>query len=194
MAYSLYPAFVRVLYSTAYGIHTMTLPTNEWSPGDITSPSGYFASWAAGTPRAAEDMITDLLDVLAPFVSTLVNFGRYTIYTMEDPTAFQLPRYTAAIDVDGTATANALDESCQLTFHWKTTEFNDSKITLLDSTRLDTFNKILNPLDFTDVPALNTVWTDEGNAWRGRDGARPAAISTITCDINDRLRRARRDA
>jgi hypothetical protein len=194
MAFSLFPAFIRVLYSTAYGVHTMTLPTNEWTVGDIASPSGYFSAHLLGVPVGAETMLLALLDKAKPFVSTLVNFGRYTIYTMESADGPQIPRYSNAISVTGTATANALDESCQLTFHFKTSDSNDSKLTFLDATRLDTFNKILNPLDFANVPDLVTEWTADTNAWRGRDGKRPFNIVSITATLNRKLRQGRRDA
>jgi hypothetical protein len=172
----------------------MTIPTTEWTPGSPGNPSGDFKDWASGADVQADNMVEELLGELANFVPTGTNFGRYTIYTKASPEAIALPRYTSAIDIDGLAVANSLDEATQLTFHFKTEDFNDFKLTLLDATRLDGYNKILNPSSFTNVPELVTVVTDTANGWAGRDGTRPSTISTITCGLNDRLRRENKDA
>lgn len=194
MAFSLYPSFVVITYSTAFGIHTMSLPTRAWDPVAGSFASGSFPAWDDDSPVEADTMIQELLTTLAEFVPTNTNFGRYTIYTMATPTSIPLPRYTAAIDIDGTAAPNSLYEASQLTFHFKTEDFNESKLVLLDAVQPDGFNKILNPLSFADVPAVATNWTSVDNAWAGRDGTRPGTIYSITCDLNDRLRRAYKDA
>jgi hypothetical protein len=172
----------------------MTLPTNEWSAGDVINPNGYFADHAMGAPVNADAMIKALVAKFEPFVPANTAFSRYTIFTMASPTAPQLPRVSGVLTNVGDVVADNLYQAVQLTFHFKTADFNDSKIVLLDAVPQDDFNKILNPLDFANVPALADEWTSDINAWRGRDGTRPTTISTITCDLNDRLRRAYRDA
>ena len=63
------PAYVRINYHSAYGQHTMQVPTLAWS-------SNQFTTWASGSVTDST-MIDDLVALLLPFYPSTVTFDNW---------------------------------------------------------------------------------------------------------------------
>lgn len=192
MANSLYPAFVKVNYLSGVAPHVATFPTSEYFLPDLVNVSGHYTPWTGLTTRDADDMIKDLVNKLKARYPVNANFVDYTIYTMDNPTADPVPRYTAALGIAGTDATVNWQKAVQVTMSFRTTAFGASKLVLLDASSDNDFDKITDLTGLTAYQDIVDQWTDVNNAWSGRDGTRPATFTQIAKDLNDKLRRSYR--
>jgi len=189
MANSLYPAFFRIFYRTAYAPHTMTIPVKAWNPVSGGHPSGTFTNHLDAEVDA-EDMIDGLVLILKEIWLPSTNIANAIIYTMESATSPAVPRVTYTIDVDGVNTNTGWAEAVQLTFTLRTADFNKAKYVLLDVPSDNDFTKQ------TSQAALSGAFSDmidyvedSANAFVGRDGFQPTAFVSMIFDLNDGLRK-----
>jgi len=186
--FSLYPAFVRISYTTAYAPHTMTLPVLDWNPPSGGHPSGTFLCHD-GSQEDAETMIDALVAQLAAVWLPTTNINEAIIYTMAAPVAPAIPQITYEIGVPGTNTNTGWAEAVQLTFTLRTDLFHKMKLVMLDVPSDNDFNK------YTSEAAINVEFQQivdelkaDGNGWCGRDRGQPTTFVSMIFDLNDALR------
>lgn len=184
MANSLYPAAVRIAYHSAYGPHTMTIPTLPFDAEDAE-----FGTWAGGVV-GAETMVNDLVDLMVPFFTADVNFDNFTVFTYDTPTSPGLPQFFAEIDTPGTSPSTAWTKAAQVTFSLRTVEFGRGKLVFLDAVTEDNWDKITGFSFSTPVQDMLAELSNVLRGWSGRDGALYAGCDQITYTLNESLRRA----
>jgi len=188
---SLYPAFIQVEYSTAYGIHTMRLATREWLGGvSEFNELGDFLNWAEA-PVSGMTALEDLLVALRASCPTTTTFTHARVYTMTDPDALPIPRVATALALDGTNASPGWNKAVQWSASFHDTEFNKAKIVLLDAATGNQFDKITDG-SLSTLPDIITAFTAETAFWSSRAGFRPATFIQNTKTLNDKLRRSYR--
>jgi hypothetical protein len=186
---SLSPASIVIAYHSAYGSHRMTIPTKAWFPTDAGGTLGSYEAWDLSTVDA-EAMVTDLCNTLTKFVPASVVFDDATIYTQADADAPNIPQRTASLAIAGVATTTNPSAAVSATFNFKTLENGNAKIVLLDCPFGSAWLAPTLPAGFTsDVNDVISEFTGTGNAWSGRDDARPNILRKITYDVNDKLQK-----
>lgn len=188
MANNLYPSFVQVKYHSAYGNHTMTLPTLRWNADELGLPGTFDTHDAAGI--AADVMVEALVDTFLGFYPDTVIFDSYTIFnapTLSMPLVFN-PVYAASLAQAGADdTPTGVDKAVQYTIGYRTTTFGRSQIVFLDIPAGNTWGNVTTPNAAVD--AVTAEWTAASNGWAGRDNGRPFTFTNITISHNKRLRR-----
>lgn len=192
MPESIAPSFVKFEYAGTFGPHSMMIPTREWNPVGPSGDMGGFPRWSDDDVVDAEAMIDALVATFAPFYTASFAFLRATIYTLATPGADPQPRVSKSMNVSGTELTPGWMQAIQLTVTMRTEGFGLAKIVLLDADSTDSFAKITALGNKAILDAMIEEWVDEGNAWSGRDGFRPATLISMTTDLNDALRRAYR--
>jgi len=189
--YDLGPWFVRIDYASAFGPHSMTIPTLDWNDISSTGGHGTFDTHDSSSIDAVE-MVEALVDVLVPFFPDTVTFTDWRVFNKVDPEAPSIPVDGALLTAkEGTKASPGWSKATQLTFSWRTEGFHPSKLTLLDYGSAGDFAKILD-LTATVVANLDAEYTADSNGWAGRDGLRPNQFVSGTCTLNEKLRRAYR--
>lgn len=186
--FSLYPAFVRIFYRTAYAPHTMTLPVLDWNPPSGGHPSGTFL--AHDTSQAdAESMIDNLVDQLRAVWLPTTSIDEAIIYTMDAPVAPAIPQVSYPITAVGANTNTGWNKATQVTFTLRTDLFHKMKLVMLDIPSDNDFAKYTNEGDlsseYTDILA---VLRADANSWCGRDRGQPTTFVSMIIDLNDGLR------
>jgi len=188
MANSLFPAFVVIEYHSAFGHHKMTIPTKVYTGSGVGFPAGSFLAWDSSN-RDADEMINDLVELLAPFWKVDTTFDSYTIYSMADPEAAPLPEYAAALGIPGSNAGTYWSKAVQTTFSFRTDLFGQFKLVMLDAPapvsfdRIDTFSTSPEAIAIRDELALSS------NAWSARDNGKPITLVQIAYTLNEKLRR-----
>ena len=190
-ANSLFPAFVKIEYESAFGPHSMIIPTVEIAP---PSEPGDPAQFILPTPLAPVDVETgigDYVDIIKGLFPTTTNIVNYTAYTMADAEAVPVPVESALIDVNGTDSSSAWHKATQQTMTWRTTAFGIFKIVFLDSA-VGSFDKI-NTVGSSGVLFDLDAFVKASTSFiRGRDGGRPATFLQLASTLNEKLRRSYR--
>lgn len=187
--FSLYPAFVRIFYTTAYAPHTMTIPVLDWNPPSGGHPSGTFLAHDA-SQADAEAMIDALVADLADIFLATTTINEAIIYTMDAAVAPAIPQVTYEIGVVGTNANTGWAQAVQLTFTLRTDLFHKMKLVLLDVPSDNDFNK------YSSLVGLNAEFVDlvelletESWGWCGRDRGKPTTFVSMIFDLNDGLRK-----
>lgn len=188
MANSLFPAFVNIDYHSAFGAHSMTLPTKVYTGPDGLNPSGTFLAWNS-TARDADDMINDLVDLFLPFFKPDTTFDAYTIYTLAEPGAPPQPEYAAALGLDGTSVQTAWSKAVQTTFSFRTDLFGQMKLVFLDAPNNNLWDKISQFDTSPEALAILAELSNSANAWSARDNGKPTVLTQIAYTLNEKLRR-----
>jgi len=184
MPNSLAPSFVKILYHSNAGPHTMEIPTLQWTVG------GVFATWAGGTTDAAT-MINDLVVLLLPFFASDTEFESALIYNVPSPGADPQPVDNIAFTgMVGSASSPGWTTAVQGTFSIRTTLFGLFKITMLDMASGNSFAPSTT-LGGAALDLFNEL-ADDTNGWSGRDNGQPNVFIKFTKTLNEKLRRAYR--
>ncbi len=165
----------------------MTLPTREWSSGGFDS--GSYPRWDTDVAIEAEVMISDLLTAMLPQWPDGVSVDRYTIFTMESPSADPVPRFSNSLALTGTASTPGWFKAVQLTITALDTEFKIAKLVLLDSGSFNTYDKLVDLGESAVIAGIYNEWADSSNGWSSRNGKRPASFKSATKTLNEKLRR-----
>jgi len=188
MANNLYPSWVRINYHSAFGTHTMTLPTLRWNAGTLGNPGTFDTHDAAGI--AADVMVEAFVDLLAPKVPSTTVFDNYEIFNapvLSVPLVAD-PVYGAALAVAGSlASPTGAAKAVQYTIGMRTVLFGRSQIVLLDVPSGNTWGNVTTPDGATQD--IIDEFTADTNGWAGRDGGRPFYFTNISISMNKRLRR-----
>lgn len=186
---SLYPAYVHVDYHSAWGPHSMDLPTHAWIP---TSVSGTLGSYLDhdGDPVDAEVMINALIDTLLPFHNTTTHFDLVTIYTIADELSpLAIPKASAALTQVGTVTPTKQAKAVINVVTFRTEEAHVLKLYLCDSQTIGDFERGPRGGWNANLIAIETELKDSANAWVGRDGAQVVSGIAHTSTLNEKLRK-----
>lgn len=190
MANSLSPAFFRLFYHTAFGVHTQTIPTLAWDADLGTNGAGGYLNWL-GAEVDAQDMIFAIVEELNDFMPSTAVYDNAIIYTQADAEADALPQ--ASVDLGEAGTGMGADvPASQTTMTLRTTNFGIFKLIWFDATPNTDFlpQRSLpgsgQPLDLYNV-VTSTSW-----AFAGRDNGRPNQFIQVSYTLNEALRRAYR--
>lgn len=185
---SQYPGFVDIAYHSLYAPHSMEQCHHGWNYSGGDPESGTFNTWDDGEVEA-DVMIRNLVDTLKVFHLPTTVFDFYTIYTLADPTADPVPVYAAALGVAGTSAETEWAKAVTTTLNFKTTDFFDAKIKMLDTPSASGFDPILS---FDASPAALEVLEElanTGNGWSARHDSRINTLKTITFNLDQGLRK-----
>jgi hypothetical protein len=188
---SLFPAFVKIDYHSVWGVHSMVIPTREWSPGAPEDDNGVFTDWLDAS-RSAVDMITDLVTAFAPFFLATTSFDIFTIYTLASAGAKPLPVSTGELGIDGTSVSTSWDKAVQKTLSFRSEDFGILKLVFLDCPSGNNFDRV-NSFDADAASlAILDLLKDNDNGWSARDNSRPNAIIQQATTLNEALRKTYR--
>lgn len=185
---SLYPSFVKIDYHSAYGSHVMTIPTLQWQATPNVNGAGAFTDWAAST-RDADDMINQLVDLMAVFFKDDTTFDLYTIYNMTAPDADPNPVASKALGTAGSNSTTTWSKAVQTTFTFRTALFGIMKLVFLDAPSGGLFDRILSFDASPEAVAIRAALNSSSNGWAGRDGGRIDTLVQIAYTLNEKLRR-----
>lgn len=189
---SLSPSSLIAEYTTPFGHHKMTIATRTWLPTNVgAGVLGSYLAWDGVTNVSADDMVDNLLTLLAAFLPSTTSFDLVTIYNQASPTADNIPARSKVLSIPGTSGASGFSQAQSTTFNFKTTANGDAKLVLLD-TPLGTNGFVaLHSAGFT-TPVTDVAAEFEGTlrAWSGRDDARPNVLRKITFDLNEKLQKS----
>jgi len=177
------PAYVRINYHSAYGQHTMQVPTLAWS-------SNQFTTWASGSVTDSK-MIDDLVALLLPFYPSTVTFDNWIVFSQPTPTDAPVPVNASTFTgMDGTAGSPGWTKAVQLTMSVRSTNFGVAKYVFLDGASGNNFDPI-RVADSAMLAVLAEV-ADTSNGWSAQDNGRPDTFIGLTKTMNEKLRKAYR--
>lgn len=182
----LYPSFVRIHYTSAYGPHVQTLPTRQWT-GTPGTP-GQYEAWDGGD-IAADTMIEALITAMLPNVLPSTAYNSYEIFdvpVIDEPPVWKFGKYVSG--QVGTLVNTGSAQSNQYTMTFKCTDGNLFKHVTLDTPVGNSWGNVIG-LSARDEAIADEILS-AGNAWQGRQGGQPIAFSNITISQNKRLRRS----
>lgn len=185
---SLFPAFVKFDYHTAYGVHSAIVPTRAWNPVPLVPLNvlGSYENWSS-LPCDGEEMIEGLATVLAEFLPATGGYDVATVYTKDSPTAPARPRASKAIAIVGSNASTAWSKAVQQTFVFRDTEFNIAKLVILDVPTAS-FNPLSDISGSPEALAVVGAFTSSSWAWQSRKEFRPSTFVRLTYTLNEKLR------
>lgn len=189
---SLYPAFVKVNYLTAYAPHIMTIPINNVIDPDEPGSTIQAETWG-GSPGLIATAIEDYVTLLADRFLATTNFVSGQVFTMAALDAVPTPRASFALDVPGTSAGTGWAKATEETLIWRDDVAALFKIVLLDVHSSNNFDRniSLGDMNLTD---LDDFLKDDASIIRSRKNGRPATFLGRTCTLNEKLRAAYRMA
>lgn len=186
-AFSLFPAFVRIVYQSSKGVHTMTRPTRAWT-GTPWASSGTYTAWDESTETASA-MITDLITAMLPLFTDDVQFTSYTIYTVADAESAPIPVWAANLTgYIGTSISTAQHLAYAKTYTYLTADSHIAKLVLLDVPTGGVVSKSTIKPSGAEGDLIDMIM-DVQYAWAGRDDAQPVAFRSVSNDVNDALQK-----
>lgn len=187
------PTVARIQYVSAYGFHTMQIPTRVWSAPTSGEPLGTVPRWSDDTQIDLFDMLSGFVDLLLPLYPDSASFNNITILTQATPTSNFVPQISAALSAKiGTASAPGWTKAVQATISMRDTATNAVKYVLLDSTSNNEFDAIR---ILSTIPAVGDIVdyvADTANAFSSQGDARPYTFLGYFRTLNEKLRRAYR--
>lgn len=182
----LYPAFVKIDYTTPYAPHTMVRPTLNWSGSGLGDP-GTFITHAEGT-IAGDEMVEQFIDLMMELYYTTSTTVAYTIYRVPEVDADPEPVFGKSYAVPGTITVDPTDKykAWVATMQFRTTAFGIAKINLIEAQRAGFEGKQTGALT-GDFAAFAANFTASTNGWAGRDNGRPLVYLNTIYNLNERL-------
>jgi len=189
MTSSLFPAFIKVEYHSAYAPHIMLLPTREIDIDAGTPEDSTILAWDDSQINWVT-MVTALITEMLPLFTITVNFDRATLFNVPELEADPQPISNATIDLPGSDASPTYSQAVQLTATWRTSLFGISKLVLLDMESSGSFDKIISLSGQPALTAINDEWVADTNGWAGRDNGQPNVFISATKTLNEKLRRA----
>lgn len=193
MANSLYPAYINLEYTTSFGPHNAILPLRDTPIFDDDPELTTVENWD-GAQMPLSDMVVTLVTALAEYFLPADAFTSYTVWTLATPTSDPVFAQTLRFDppIVGTGATIGWQKATQLTHTFRTDLGGVSKLVMLDAGSFNAWNKQVDPTGSADLLAVIAAWTDNANAFAGRDGGRPSTFMQLTKTLNEKLRRAYR--
>lgn len=185
---SLFPAYVLMQYTTAYGVHFMTIPTKTWIDNPSAGGAGEFENWN-GDGIDADEMVNDLVDLFAPFFLATTSFDLYTIYTLASAEATPQPRVAKQLTQVGSNVGTYWAKAVETTFMFRTDLFGVRRLVFLDAPAPASFDKISTFDTSPAAIAIRDQFADDSQAWSARDNGKPIILTQITYTLNEKLRK-----
>lgn len=189
--HSLYPAFVRINYTTPYAPHSMTLPTVPitFAVGDGTPQ---FVLRGLALPVSIASAVAAYVALVKTYYTSGTTFTDYVAFTMATTVAPPLPVAAGTLGTAGTGslTTDQDMKATQATWTFRTDAYGIFKIVMLD-TLVGSWDKITNGT-LSSVSALVNYVTSTNSWLAGRDGGRPVTFLQEAFTMNERLRRSYR--
>lgn len=190
MANSLYPASIKIDYQSAYGLHSMSIPTAKlaFDAGDYK-----FMKEDLTFIGVMGTLITAWVNAIKVFYPATTTFISWQGFTYATPTATADPLTSGTLNIAGT---NALTgggyqiKATQAVYTWRTDEFGLFKINLLDCAIAD-FTKQVSA-SHGNVSPLHAIVAGSNTWMRGRDGGLPQTFLQVSYGLNKKLRKAYR--
>lgn len=192
MENSLSPAFIRIDMTSAYGPHTMTVPSVAAEPTTIGGSIYQFILRGAALPVAVAGAVEDFVDVLKPAFPTTYTFQGWTLFLQPTPEDTPTPVQAGLLGVAGTSPSTTWSKAVQHTLTWRTDEFGIFKLVLLDAVSGNVFDKLTNLSGNPTIEAISDYVTDDVTWVAGRDGGRPNVFLQMATTLNEKLRRSYR--
>jgi len=189
---SLFPCSATLDYQTAYSIHKMTLPLNEWSPVSGGHPAGTNTDWTAAQVDT-DTWMQGFADLAKVFLDPDSAFLSYTIYTYADADAPPRPQVTKAFTT-AVGTGDPPIPASQATWNFKTTGFGTFKLVMLDTKVSAAFGPLTvlgSPADDDEIALIDYI-LDDNSILRGRDQNRISIWKKNTYTLNEKLRKSYR--
>jgi len=193
MANSLFPAYIEYEYTTPFAPHSGILPlgfTPDFDPDPLLTS---IETWDGGT-ISLHTMAANMINALSNYYDEGTSFTLYSVWTLETTTSDPVYRETSrfAPAIAGGGSDIGWSKATQLTHSFRTVDGGISKLVCLDAGSFENFDVQIDPTGSADLLAVIAEWTDEGNAWAGRDTTRPATFLQLSKTLNEKLRRAYR--
>lgn len=192
MANSLFPAFVRIDYTSAYGVHSMTVPSVPVQNAGGADDPWYFTLRGAELPVQVQIAVPDFVDVIKIYFPNTVVFQAYTLFTKADADAAPQPRESKTLNIAGTNGGATWSKAVQQTWTWRTDEFGLFKLVFLDVASNNNFNRVAAIVGGTADVDLHAYVTAPETWIAGRDGGRPNTFLQMAATLNEKLRRSYR--
>lgn len=182
----LYPAYVKIEYTTLYSPHVMIRPTLQWSGSGLGDPGSFDTHDAVGI--AGDVMVEAFMDIFMDLYFTTATTVSYTIYNVPSIGADPQPVFGKNYAVPGTVTVDPTDDyqAWVDTLLFRTTAFGIAKINLIEAQRAGFQGKQTGALSGANL-ALANEFTAASNGWAGRDNGRPMVYMWSQWKPNDRL-------
>lgn len=179
------PAYVKIAYHSAFGIHSHTLPTRELVTTGL-GDSGSYDTWDEGTIAAAT-MVETFIDKCVEVVPSTTVYDKYTLYSWNNETQIYNPIFEKSYGGAGTAVGlTGQAKAVQQTISFRTIGFGLLKVAFLDRPGGNNWGNIDPGETWTEIIAEITA---ASNAWSGRDQYRPFNYTNTSVSLNKRLRR-----
>lgn len=191
---SLSPAFVRINYQSAFGPHTMTIPSVPVDDGllvDADSGNWAFVLRGAELPVGVDGAINDFVNLIKVNFPTGVTFIDYVVYQQPAPEDAPYPVWSNTLAIVGTGGAGIWSKATQETWTFRADDFTTYKLVLLDYSA-GSFDKIT---AISGIPSLEAIraYIVAPETWiASRGGGRPNTFLQIAQTLNEKLRRAYR--
>lgn len=181
-----FPGFVRIGYTSLFGVHYAELKTRAIESTGLGDP-GTVLNWS-GVPIPVDVMVEDMLDAFATAVPSSIVYNNYEVFRVPEVNALPEPIFSKAVSVAGTETGlTGQSKAVQMTVTLRTAGFSVARLVFLDRQVNGSFGKFLaQPADLNDMVA---EFTSVDNAWAGMDNTRPQAFLSVVTSLNKRLRR-----
>ncbi len=187
---SLSPAFVKINYSTPYGVHVMTVPSVPIQDPSVGETDYRFTLRGAALPVPVQGAVEDYCDQLAKFMGTDCTFNDYIAYRQPDPDDVPTPVESGLLNISGVLGTPGWDKAVQETFTFRADDFTLFKIVLLDAASGNNFNKVTAVGSGTDLEELIDYVTADVTWLASRGGGRPDVFLQLALTLNEKLRRA----
>lgn len=186
---SLFPAFIKFDYHSAYSPHSQIVPTRAWNPVPLVPGNalGSYINWT-GVDCDGELMAIDLATALAKFLPATGAYDTATVYTLDSETSPARPRATLALGIAGTNAATAWAKATSQTYIARDAEFYLGKLIIFDAPTAS-FDPLSDLSGSADAQDVYDTWSAQGWAWATRKGLRVENFVRVVYDLNDKLRR-----
>ena len=192
MANSLFPASVRINYTSAFGAHSMTLPTVPILDGPGGGAGNQFQLRGAALPVEIAGAVNDFVQTIKQLAGTDITFIDWTAFKYATPTSRGLPIESGSLNILGIAGITTWRKAVQQTWTWRTDEFGLFKLVFLDFASGNSFDKVVSPAGDARYVAINAYVTAPVTFLAGRDGGRPSTFLQVATTLNEKLRRSYR--
>lgn len=182
----LYPAYVKIEYTSLYSPHDMIRPTLAWAGAGIGDP-GTFATHNEST-IAGDVMVEAFIDLMMDLYYTTATSVAYTIYNVPEIGADPQPVFGKNYATPGTITVDPDDDyqAWVSTLQARTSNFGLAKVNLIEAARSGFQGKQTGALTGAYLAFFNE-WSAGTNGWAGRDNGRPAVYLNTNIKPNDTL-------
>lgn len=182
----LYPAFVKIEYTSAFAPHVMTRPTLAWSGSGLGDPGSFDTHDGVGI--AGDVMVESFIDIMMNLYYTNAQSIAYTIYNVPTVGADPQPVFGKNYAAPGTVTIVPSDDyqAWVDTLQFRTAAFGLARVNLIEAQRAGFQGKQTAALTGANL-ALSNEFTAASNGWAGRDNSRPMVYMSSIWKPNDRL-------